>query len=74
MTMSEDRMITTVACITKIPVRKLRNAAAIAGNMNTLIRSAHSIECNLTERQKDVLSGLADITRYIMTEGKGIMP
>lgn len=72
--MSEDRMITLVACITKIPVRKLRTACQVAGNMNTLIRSAHSIQCNLTERQREVLSGLGDIARYIMIEGKGIMP
>ena len=72
--MSEDRMITMVACITKIPVRKLRLACQVSGNMNNLIRNAHTIQCNLTERQREVLSGLGDIARYIMTEGKGIMP
>ena len=67
--MDEKTALTVVACITKIPVRKLRLACMVAGSMNHLLRNAHTVDGPLTERQRDVLSSLCDIARYIMQEG-----
>lgn len=63
--MDEKTAIMTIAFLTKIPVKKLKTAALLAGGIRVLMCNPVTAPTNLTARQRDCIRGIMDIAQFM---------